>query len=60
VYTSDIEGVLADAYAAGEILYPEFSSDLFLPAKADAIYSLFLKRPVYGDLKKNLGELGQV
>jgi len=52
--------VVADAYAAGKILYPNLFSDLELPAKADAVYSFFLKRSVYGELKKNFGELGRV
>jgi len=58
MYTTNIETVVADAYAAGKVLYPDLFPDLDLPAKAEAIYSFFLKRPVYGDLKKNFGELG--
>ena len=60
MYTTNIETLVADAYAAGKILYPNLFSDLELPAKADAVYSFFLKRSVYGELKKNFGELGRV
>jgi len=59
MYTTNIETVVADAYAAGKVLYPNLFADLELPAKAGAIYSFFLRRPVYGDLKKNFGELGR-
>ena len=34
MYTTNIESVPADAYAAGGILYPDLFSDLDLPAKA--------------------------
>jgi len=60
MYTTNIETVVADAYAAGKILYPDLFQDLEIPAKADAIYSFFLKRSIYSEIKRNFGDLGRV
>ncbi|MEE4359016.1 MAG: iron ABC transporter substrate-binding protein [Desulfococcaceae bacterium] len=58
-YTTNIGTALADAYAIGKILYPEKFADLNPEAKADEIYTFLLGKPVYGELKKEYGSIGQ-
>lgn len=59
-YSTNIETVIADAYAVGKILYPERFSDLDLTRKCDEIYTFFLGKPIYGEIKKIFGDLGRV
>lgn len=57
-YMTNIGTAIADAYACGKVLYPEKFSDVNLPKKADEVYSFFLGKPVYQQMKKDFGELG--
>jgi iron complex transport system substrate-binding protein len=59
-YSTNIETVIADASAAGKVLYPAMFSDIDLAQKCDGIYTFFLEKPVYGEMKKNFGDLGRV
>ena len=58
-YVTNIDTAVADGYAAGKILYPESFQDLDPPKKAEDIYTFFLGRPVYGQLEKEFGKLGE-
>ena len=58
-YLTNIDTAVADGYAAGKILYPESFQDLDPPKKAEEIYTFFLGRPVYGQLEKEFGKLGE-
>ncbi len=57
-YMTNIGTAIADSYACGKILYPEKFADIDLPKKADAIYTFFVGKPVYGMMKKHFGTLG--
>ncbi|MGB9700416.1 MAG: iron ABC transporter substrate-binding protein [Thermodesulfobacteriota bacterium] len=57
-YVTNIDTALADAYAAGKILYPQRFADLDLQKKADEIYSFLLGKPVYYQMEKEFGQLG--
>ena len=57
-YVTNIDTAIADGYAAGKILYPEFFQDLDPPKKADEIYSFLLGKPVYGQMEKEFGKIG--
>ncbi|MHC1789192.1 ABC transporter substrate-binding protein [Solidesulfovibrio sp.] len=58
-YLTNLETIVADAYAAGKILYPEAFADIDAPSKADAVYAFMVGRPVYGEMVRNYGPLGQ-
>ena len=59
-YTTNIDTALADAYAIGKILYPERFRDINPEAKADEIYSFLVGRPVYREVARDFGPIGQV
>jgi iron complex transport system substrate-binding protein len=59
-YMTNIGTVIADAYAAGKILYPDRFMDVHPDAKADDIYTFLIGRPVYGKLKEVNGPLGGI
>jgi iron complex transport system substrate-binding protein len=59
-YMTNIGTVIADAYAAGKIIYPDRFADIRLDAKADGIYTFLIGRPVYKELKEVDGPLGGV
>jgi iron complex transport system substrate-binding protein len=59
-YTTNIDTALVDAYAIGKILYPERFRDIDPEAKADEIYSFFVGRPVYREMERDFGPIGQV
>jgi iron complex transport system substrate-binding protein len=59
-YMTNIGTVLTDAYTVGKILYPEAFGDVDLPRKADEIYTFLLGKPVYRQMAKQFGELGEV
>jgi len=58
-YATNIETMIADAYTVGKILYPEGFADLNLQKKCDEIYTFFLGKPIYGEMKKIFGDLGR-
>lgn len=59
-YTTNIGTALADAYAIGKILYPRQFDDVDLALKADEIYTFLVGQPVYADMQKEYGHLGEV
>ncbi|SLM31906.1 conserved exported hypothetical protein [Desulfamplus magnetovallimortis] len=59
-YTTNIGTALADAYAIGNILYPEKFTDLEPEQKADEIYTFLVGKPVYGEMKKEYGTIGRI
>jgi iron complex transport system substrate-binding protein len=58
-YTTNIECVLADAYAVGKILYPRSFSDIDPRKKADEIFRIFVGVPVNDRMEKDFGVLGR-
>jgi iron complex transport system substrate-binding protein len=59
-YTTNIGTALADAYAIGKILYPRRFADVDPEEKADEIYTFLVGKPVYAQMKKDYGAIGQV
>ncbi len=59
-YSTNVETIIADAYAAGKILYPEKFADIDIAEVSDKIYTFFLGKPVYGEMKKSFGDLGRI
>jgi iron complex transport system substrate-binding protein len=57
-YSTNYESVLANAYYAGKILYPDQFKDTDPEAKANEIYTFFLGKPVFSDLNKQYNNLG--
>ena len=57
-YVTNVDTAIADAYAAGKILYPEKFQDVDLPQKADEIYSFLVGKPVYAEMTQDFGPLG--
>jgi iron complex transport system substrate-binding protein len=57
-YVTNIDTAVADAFAAGKILYPRIFADLDPEKKADEIYTFLLGKPVYPHMEKEFGELG--
>jgi iron complex transport system substrate-binding protein len=58
-YTTNIDTALTDAWAVGKILYPDRFKDIDLEKKADVIYTFFVGRPVYEQMKQTFGAVGQ-
>ena len=58
-YTTNVESVLADAYAVGRILYPQAFSDIDLKKKTDEIFRSFLGTSVNDRMEKDFGVLGR-
>ncbi len=60
-YVTNIETAIADAYAAGKILYPECFSDVSPEKKAREVMAFFVGRPdVYDRMERAYGRLGHV
>jgi iron complex transport system substrate-binding protein len=59
-YMTNIGTVITDAYAVGEILYPERFDDVSRALKADQVYKFLLGKPVYQQMVKVFGGLGEV
>jgi len=57
-YVTNIGTAIADAYAAGKILYPDKFSDIEPAKKADELYVFLLGKPVYDMMKRHYGDLG--
>jgi iron complex transport system substrate-binding protein len=59
-YMTNIGTVIADAYTVGKILYPKRFDDVNLKEKADDIYAFLVGKPVYQQMAKTFGRLGEV
>lgn len=57
-YNTNYETVLANAYFAGKILYPDRFADIDPPQKADEIYTFFVGKPVFSGLNSQYQNLG--
>jgi iron complex transport system substrate-binding protein len=58
-YMTNLGTVIADAYAAGKILYARRFEDVKLRNKADEIYTFLVGKPVYAELAQTYGQLGE-
>jgi iron complex transport system substrate-binding protein len=58
-YATNIGTALADAYAIGKILYPDQFKGIDTENKTDEIYRFLIGAPVYGNMKKEYGPIGQ-
>lgn len=58
-YTTNIGTALIDAYAIGKVLYPQKFADLDLANKADEIYIFLVGKPVFSEMEKVYGPIGQ-
>jgi len=58
-YTTNVETALADAYAIAKVLYPKELKDIDPEKKADEIYTFMVGKPVYGEMKKEFGKIGE-
>ncbi len=58
-YTTNIDTALTNAWAVGKILYQDRFKDIDLEKKADEIYTFFVGRPVYEQMKQAFGAIGQ-
>ena len=59
-YATNIGTALSDAYAIGKIIYGDCFKDIDPEQKADEIYTFLVGKPVYRDLAKEYGAIGQV
>jgi len=59
-YTTNVETALADAYAIAKVLYPKELKDIDPEKKADEIYTFMVGKPVYGEMKKEFGKIGEL
>jgi iron complex transport system substrate-binding protein len=57
-YNTNIGTALADAYAAGKILYPGRFADVDPEKKADEIYTFMVGRPVYDVMARDYEPIG--
>ena len=58
-YVTNIGTVILDAYTVGKILYPERFKDIETDQKADEIYNFLLGKPIYREIEKIHGALGE-
>lgn len=58
-YLTNMGTVVSNAYAVGKILYPERFADVDPRVRADEIYTFLVGKPVYRQLERNQGPLGQ-
>ena len=54
-YAANYEAILANAWYAGKVLYPDRFSDLEVTRKADEIFEMFLGRAVYKQVSEIWG-----
>jgi len=59
-YVTNVDTAIADAYAAGKILYPDKFAAIDVPKKADEIYTFLVGKPVYKEMEKDFGPIGAV
>jgi len=58
-YMTNLGTVITDAFTVGKILYPARFKDVDLAERADAVYDFLVGRPLYAEMKKIHGPLGQ-
>ncbi len=56
-YTRNFGSILADAFFLGKCLYPEHFSDVNPEAKADAIFTFLVGKPVFHQMNQAFGQL---
>ena len=56
-YTRNYGSILADAWYAGKVLYPERFGDIDPAEKADSIYRFLVNKAVYKDMQQRFGSL---
>jgi iron complex transport system substrate-binding protein len=59
-YVTNVSTAMADAYAAGKILYPDRFADINPGTTSDEIYNFFYGKPLYQQMEKDFGPLGRV
>jgi iron complex transport system substrate-binding protein len=59
-YVTNLSTAIADAYAAGKILYPSRFEDVDPKTKADEIYIFLYGKLLYQEMEKDFGPLGRV
>lgn len=59
-YTTNIDTVITDAYAVGKAVYPKQFADIDIAKKSDAVYQFLVGKPVYQQMQKNYGTLGEL
>lgn len=60
LYSYNKDEMIADAYYIGKIIYPEQFADIDPEKKADEIFGMFVGKPVYNDLKAEIGGFKKV
>ncbi len=58
-YTTNIDTMIANAYAVGKALYPKQFADVNVAQKADAVYLFMVGKPVYGQMRTIYDALGE-
>ncbi|MGD9733339.1 MAG: iron ABC transporter substrate-binding protein [Desulfamplus sp.] len=59
-YTTNVETALADAYAIAKIIYPKQFEDIEPEKKCDEIYTFMVGKPVYKQMQKDFGRIGEL
>ncbi len=54
-YAANYEAILANAWFAGKVLYPDRFHDIVISEKADEMFHLFLGRQIYDDIREQYG-----
>jgi iron complex transport system substrate-binding protein len=56
-YTTNIDTAITDAWAVGKTLYPDRFADIDPEKKSDEIYTFFVGKPVYEQMKQTFGPI---
>ncbi|MFO8028252.1 MAG: iron ABC transporter substrate-binding protein [Cyclonatronaceae bacterium] len=59
-YAANYGAILANAWYAGTVLYPDRFDDITLPEKADNIFQMFFGRSIYADIQTRYGGYRQL
>ena len=59
-YMTNLGTVITDSYAVGKLLYPKQFSDVDLTQQAESVYEFLLGRPVFTEMVRLNGLLGQI
>lgn len=54
-YAANYEAILANAWFAGTVLYPDRFDDITVTEKADEVFEMFFGKPVYDNLRNLYG-----
>ncbi len=54
-YATNYEAILANAWYAGTVLYPDRFDDIELSEKVDHIFKMFLGKPLYDEIRAQTG-----